>query len=126
MIFIDGRIGVITLTLWLWRLAAWWILLEVDGGDECLPYQMGLEDEDGDGRLESPFHLAGVYNSLTDEMGGFHGWMMRALRVIARVLSSFSHFLGDAWLTTCLFVDVGRLRNLYILAGWFLLGAHSL
>lgn len=54
MIFIDGRIGVITLTLWLWRLAAWWILLEVDWGNECLPYQMGLEDEDERLRVAIP------------------------------------------------------------------------
>lgn len=38
-----GRIGVITLTLW----RGWLVdLLEVDWGNECLPYQMGPEDED--------------------------------------------------------------------------------
>lgn len=42
-------------------------------GGGCLPYQMGLEDGNGMGRrLESPFYLAGLYNSLDVEMGGLH------------------------------------------------------
>lgn len=53
----------------------WWIYWKLAWGMGCLPYQMGLEDEDGNGvrRLEPPFYLAGLYNSLEVEMGGLHG-----------------------------------------------------
>lgn len=42
----GGRIGESYLSSEL--VAGWWILLEVGRGRGCLPYQMGLEDEDVD------------------------------------------------------------------------------
>ncbi|PQM43942.1 hypothetical protein VE01_10838 [Pseudogymnoascus verrucosus] len=91
------------LTLWLrprWLLAGGLLEVGMAGWMSTVPDgTRGHEDE----RLESPFYLAGVYNILTDEMGG-PSWMMRWFLggcVSARPVFFLSlTFSGGAWLTT--------------------------